>query len=249
MKNKPSYAIESVDHALRLALILLEGPLRITDAAERLKVSRSTAHRLLSMLVYRGFAEQSPDRRYHRGPILRPLDAAEAPISVLRRVALPHLRTLMARVGETVTLAVLTGSDVRVIATVECDQILRVGDREGRILPAHIASGGKAILATMQREDLTSLMETVDGVDLARLRRSLGPVRKRGFAINDQDTEKGLTAIGMVVPNPAGSPAAAIAIALPSCRFDRDLLPTWVGAMSAAIAMIERDLAASTHTG
>ena len=52
MKNKPAYAIDSVDHALHLVQLLQhEGPLRVTDAAERLDVSRSTAHRLLAMLV------------------------------------------------------------------------------------------------------------------------------------------------------------------------------------------------------
>lgn len=65
------YAIAAVDHALRLALLLQqEGPMRISDVAIRLEVSASTAHRLLAMLVYRGFAEQLPDRRYKGG--LRP---------------------------------------------------------------------------------------------------------------------------------------------------------------------------------
>src|SRR3954469_21009932 len=72
VKNRPPYAIASVDAALLLATLLQqEGPMRITDAAERLGVSRSTAHRLLGMLVYRDFAEQLPDRRYGPGPLMR----------------------------------------------------------------------------------------------------------------------------------------------------------------------------------
>ena len=52
MKNRPAYAIASVDAALLLATLLQqEGPMRVTDAAERLGVSASTAHRLLGMLV------------------------------------------------------------------------------------------------------------------------------------------------------------------------------------------------------
>ena len=69
MKNRPPYAITSVDHALRLAQVLQrEGELTVSEAAERLGVARSTAHRLLAMLVYRDFAEQGPDRRYRAGP-------------------------------------------------------------------------------------------------------------------------------------------------------------------------------------
>jgi hypothetical protein len=37
----------------------------------------------------------------------------------------------------------------------------------------------------------------------------------------------------------------AVSLAFPSARFDRDLLPTWVGAMSATVAMIQRDLLAA----
>ena len=72
MRNKPAYAIASVDSALLLATLLQqEGPMRVTDAAARLGVSVSTAHRLLGMLVHRQFAEQDPaTRAYRPGPRL-----------------------------------------------------------------------------------------------------------------------------------------------------------------------------------
>lgn len=48
-KERPAYAITSVDHALRLAALLqLEGATTVTDAAARLGVAPSTAHRLLA---------------------------------------------------------------------------------------------------------------------------------------------------------------------------------------------------------
>ncbi|GAA3726569.1 DNA-binding IclR family transcriptional regulator [Spinactinospora alkalitolerans] len=245
MKNKPPYAIESVDHALHLASLLQqEGPLRVTDAADRLDVSASTAHRLLAMLVYRDFAEQQPDRRYRAGRVLRPTPVSEAPIALLRRIALPHLRRLVERVQESANLMVMAGPEVRFIATAECEQVLRVGDRAGRSLPTHLTSGGKAILAALPAEELTALYRGCDQVDLPRLRRELGLVRKRGFAINDQSTETGLTALGMRVDGPSGTPAAAVSLALPSARFDRDALATWIGAVSATVAAIEADLAA-----
>ncbi|WP_327293553.1 MULTISPECIES: IclR family transcriptional regulator [unclassified Streptomyces] len=242
MKNKPAYAIESVDHALHLASLLQqEGPLRVTDAAERLGVSASTAHRLLAMLVYRDFAEQGPDRLYRAGKALHPSAVSEAPVALLRQTALPHMHQLVDRVQESTNLMVMAGPEVRFIATVECEQILRVGDRAGRSLPAHLASGGKAILATFPADELTALYDSVDGVDLPKLRRELGLVRKRGFAINDQLTETGLTALGVVVRDPSGTPAA-LSLALPTARFDREQLPTWIGALSVAMAAIERDL-------
>ena len=245
VKNKPPYAIDSVDHALHLAQLLQqEGAMRVTDAAERLGVSRSTAHRLLAMLVYRDFAEQGADRLYRAGAVLRPAQASEAPVPLLRRAALPHLHALVQRVRESANLMVLAGTEVRFVATVECDQILRAGDRVGRMLPAHLASGGKALLASLPPDHVTALYESSpEEIDLSQLRRELALVRKRGFAINNQLTEAGLTALGMALHDPAGEPTAAISLALPTARFDRDLLPTWVGAMSTTVAKIERDLA------
>ena len=158
LRNKPPYAIESVDHALHLAQLLQqEGPLRVTDAADRLAVSASTAHRLLAMLVYRDFAEQGSDRRYRAGAALRRVEQPEAPIVLLRRVALPHLQALVHRVQETANIMLLVRDEVRFVATVECDQLLRVGDRAGRVLPAHLASGGKAMLSTVTAPELTEL--------------------------------------------------------------------------------------------
>ncbi|MFI0352702.1 IclR family transcriptional regulator [Actinomadura sp. 9N407] len=247
VKNKPQYAIDSVDHALHLASLLQqEGPLGVSAAAGRLGVSRSTAHRLLAMLVYRDFAEQGADRRYRAGPVLRPADATSAPVELLRRVAPPRMRALVARVGETANLQVLAGTGVRFIDSVQCDQVLRVGDRAGRVLPAHLVSGGKVLLAALPPDELERRYGGPEaaGVDLPRLRRELGLIRERGFAINDQLTEAGLTAIGVAVPGPGSEeiPAAALSLALPSARFDHDLLPTWVGALTRAAAAIAHDL-------
>lgn len=247
MKNKPPYAIDSVDNALQLAQLLQqEGPMRVTDAAERLGVSRSTAHRLLTMLVYRDFAEQAEDRRYRAGDALRPAEISHAPVPLLRQVGLPHLGALMERVQESTNLMILAGTEVRFIATVECRQTLRVGDRVGRVLPAHLTSGGKAMLAALPADDVNELYENSPGeVDLPRLRRQLTLVRKRGFAINDQQTEAGLTALGMAVRDHHGGAGVAVTIALPSARFDRDRLLDWVSAMTDTAAAVEHGWAAT----
>ena len=63
LKTPPPYAIASVDHALRVAVMLqLEDGLTVSEVAERLGVARSTAHRLLAMLVYRDFAVQDENQ-------------------------------------------------------------------------------------------------------------------------------------------------------------------------------------------
>jgi IclR family acetate operon transcriptional repressor len=245
VKNKPPYAIGSVDSALLLATLLQqEGAMRVTDVAARLGVSVSTAHRLLGMLVYRDFAEQLPDRRYAAGPVLRRGPLQQASVTRLREVALPHLRRLVDAVGETANAMVLAGSDVRFVATVESDQVLRVGDRTGRTLPAHLSSGGKAVLATLDGEQLAGLLEPLDAAGAARMERELRTIRRRGFAVNDQGTEAGLTAVGVAVPPAGGFTGAALSLAAPSARYSRDRLPIWGSALAQAAGALARDLGA-----
>src|SRR5690349_3252429 len=153
------------------------------------------------MLVYRGFAEQRPDRRYEAGDVLRPSPATRAPVALLRQAALPHMQKLVDQVQESVNLLVLAGTDTRFIATAESTQVLRVGSRTGRTLPAHLTSGGTALLAALPPDEVTALYEQNREVDLAKLRRELTQVRRRGFAINDQRTEAGLTALAVPIRN------------------------------------------------
>ena len=246
MKNVPAYSIDSVDHALHLATILqLEGPMRVADAADRLGVARSTAHRLLAMLVYRDFAEQDPSRRYVAGPVLRRPAAAE-PVAELRRIALPHLEALSARLNETVNLLIVVRDYVHFIASVESSQVLRVGNREGRMVPAHLASGGRAVLALRPEEDIVALYASPDScaVDMETLLRDLRRVRRQGFAVNNQETESGLTAIGRAVRGRPGVVSAAVSIAMPTVRYSRHSLVAWTQDLATVVDRIERDLRA-----
>jgi DNA-binding IclR family transcriptional regulator len=244
VKNRPAYAIGSVDSALLLATLLQqEGAMRVTDVAARLGVSVSTAHRLLGMLVYRDFAEQLPDRRYGPGPVLQRGPVQQASVATLREVALPHLRALVEAVGETANVMVLAGTDVRFVATVESDQVLRVGDRTGRTLPAHLASGGKAVLATLPRDELAALLDSLDESAAARLRRELARVRRRGFAVNDQETEAGLSAVGVAVPPAGGFRGVALSVSAPRVRYSADRSASWAAALTVAATDIARALA------
>jgi IclR family acetate operon transcriptional repressor len=239
------YAISSVDSALLLAAMLQqEGAMRVTDVATRLGVSVSTAHRLLGMLVYRDFAEQLPDRRYAAGPVLRRGPVQQASVTTVREVALPHLRRLVDAVGETANVMVLAGPDVRFVATVESDQVLRVGDRTGRTLPAHLSSGGKAVLATVHDEQVAAVLEPLDEAAAARLVRELRTVRRRGFAVNDEETEAGLTAVGVAVPPAGGFTGVALSLAAPTARYFPDRLPVWSSALADAATAVAHDLGA-----
>lgn len=252
MKNPPSYSIASVDNALRLAAMLqVEGPMRVSDAAERLGVARSTAHRLLQMLVYRDFAAQLSDQRYVAGPMLASGTTPRGGVAQLRSRVLPHLRELAATTGETANLVVLLGTQARFVASVESGQALRIGDREGTVFPAYLTSGGRAILAEQAPEERMQLLRRVSAaqeqaggrpVDPIAVEADLERVQRLGYAINDQETERGVTAIGMVIRGPGTEGGAAITVAMPTQRFEGPQLPRLVRAMHATVSMIHASL-------
>ncbi len=254
MKQPPAYAISSVDSALRLATALqLEGRLTVSEAAERLGVARSTAHRLLKMLVYRDFAVQDDSRVYRAGPVLELAVHSGSEVSRLRTVALPHLAHLVAVMDESANLVVRTGDTARFIASVECDQALRVGNREGMVFPAHKVSGGMVLLAELPDSELEATYaaddpsdQPGDRRDLPRLRKELRQVRKQGFAVNEGRSERGVVAIGCPVRDPDGTAVAGLSISMPSVRYDRHRLPQIVGTLAAAARGVEKDLAAPT---
>jgi len=186
--------------------------MRLCDVAVELGIGLSTAHRLLSALVYRGFAEQLPDRRYGPGRTLRPMPTLDPAVSGLRERSHAAMANLVDTVGESANLVVLVDMEVYFVATVECTRVLRVGERAGQRLPAHLSSGGKAILSQLPKSEIDRYA-SVGAAPFERLKRELLIARRDGYASNHQDTERGLTAIGVALdPLPESIHAAICAI-------------------------------------
>ena len=129
-------------------------------------------------------------------------------------------------------------------------QARAVGDREGMAFPAHLASGGKLLLADLPDAQLAALYAEDKWADrpgqrpdLAALRKELRTVRERGFAVNAGRTETGVTAVGRAVRPDGGQAEAAISVSLPTVRFSEDTLPRLVTALALTARDVEQDLA------
>lgn len=221
MNRRPTYAIDSVDSALRLLQILhRDGELRVTSAARELGVAPSTAHRLLAMLVYRGFAVQQPDRSYRLGPPVG-LDSGEQEWKRLVEVCRPHMVRLCAATQESVNLMRRDGPNVLFLESVESSQVLRVGSRTGTLMPARVTSGGLALLSRLDRDEIASLYPelTNDADGLSSLLSQLSTTRRLGYGLNHQASEVGVTAIGAAVLDAYGVPVCAVTIAAPVARY------------------------------
>jgi IclR family transcriptional regulator, acetate operon repressor len=247
VKNKPTYAVESVDNALRILQALRDsGRLRVSDIAAELGIARSTAHRLLSMLVYRDFAIRSDDHSYLPGPALSAPPLHGEPMARLRAQLRPYMEALRDSVRETVNLQVRLGAQTRFIYTVESGQVLRVGDRQGTIMPAWVTSGGKALLAELPDAQLAALLRRAAGRPPAGLtdpgRRSLigelQRVREQGWAENIEQSESGLCAVGMCVRDASGTAVAALSVAAPAARYSPSVAKSRVRELTATVSAV-----------
>ncbi|MFE9693270.1 IclR family transcriptional regulator [Micromonospora sp. NPDC005806] len=249
--NLPPYAIESVDKALRLILLMRDrGEVRVTDVSDELGVARSTAHRLLMTLVHHGFAMQdTASRSYRAGRALVEIGLAAVGELDVRRKARQHMERLAAELRETANLVVLEGAAVRFIDGVEADQALRVTSRTGALVPAHATSGGKMLLAELTDSELEALYprgfsRITDRTltDPAALREELADARRLGYAMNRGESEQGVHAVAVCVRDHAGRAVAALAISVPAPRADHSRLRGFVEPLCRAAEAISQDL-------
>jgi DNA-binding IclR family transcriptional regulator len=251
VKNKPPYAVESVDNALRILQLLRDsGQVRVSDVAAELGIARSTAHRLLAMLVYRDFAVQAEDRSYRPGPALSAEPLPVEPSQRLRQALRPHMEALCEQVCETVNLVVRQGLQTRFLYSVESAQVLRVGDRQGTVLPAWKTSGGKALLAELPDAELTALLlgangRPPEGLTAAGRRAVVGElrlVRDQGYAENLNQSASGVCAIGVCLRDKAGDPVAALSVSAPSVRYTPERARLFLRALRTTVARAETDI-------
>lgn len=223
----PRYPIESVDNALQLLLAVHErGSISVADGSKLLGVARSTAHRLLAMLQYRGMVQQDPVlKTYLPGPVLVEMGITAVRHIDIRGQVVPRLESLVEDVGETAHLVVRRGASVTFLDCVESEHALRAGSRTGTMLPAHCTAAGKVLLAELPDQAVRALytdgLPSLTGRSLATvdvLVAQLRQVRQRGYAVNLGESENELNATAAAIRDRRGLAVGAITVAGPSYR-------------------------------
>ena len=241
-KDEPTYPIGSVDKALRLVVLVSEHPagIRIGEVAAALSVAPSTAHRLLQMLVHRGFARQDPETKaYHPGETLDRLSDQRERV---RQLARPILTGLVEEFGETVHLAMLDGWDALTIASVESPHLLRVSNREGHAQSAVRSGMGRVLLSGSDTPVPAPVLESA-GVERGRFEDHLAEIEENGYLLQHGEVEHGVTALAVPVHGRDGeSVDYAIGVTYPTGRIDEADLPKLVKAAKTAAAQLGEEL-------
>ena len=136
-------------------------------------------------------------------------------------MALPAMRRVTKATGETTLLGVLAGEEFMYVERVESQRLAQIKGSAGERAPLHVTALGKALMAFLPEEEQDALISRLSLdeagpraiTDPDRLGEELARTRERGYAVNDEELEEGLYAVGVPVLDGRGRPAASLGIA------------------------------------
>jgi IclR family transcriptional regulator, KDG regulon repressor len=218
--------------------------LSVSEIGAKTGLHRSTAHRILMALEYNDLIKQNPSTgKYHLGIKLFKLGHQAVSQLNLREICRPFLSRLMNDTKETIHLAVLDDDQVLYLDKVEGPHALRMPSRVGRYIPTYCTSLGKAMLSCLDDQEVKSILRrqtlkphtenTVKNIN--QLLDDLRSVRKRGYAVDNEEIEIGLRCVGAPLRDYTGGMVGAISVAAPSARLSEKNTPV-TGRMVIAIA-------------
>src|SRR6266850_7666497 len=138
--------LSSVANAIRLLTSFSgeEDELGITTLANRLRLAKSTVHRLAATLTGSGFLEQNSDTgKYRLGMALFELGALVRRRMDVANEGRPKLRELLEKTGETVQMGVVDHLSVLYVYEMESPHAIRMAAAVGGRAPLHCTAVGK----------------------------------------------------------------------------------------------------------
>lgn len=247
-----TYRIQVLDRALRvLDVLAANGQLAPSEISSRLALHKSTVHRLLAVLERNEYVDRHKGNgRYSLGYKLIELGTRASARLDLCELAGPILDALMERTGETAHIGILSQGTVVSIADSETYKTLRTPSTVGRRTPAHCSSQGKVLLAELQQAEFQAFVRA-NGLksytqlticSIGKLQRELEEVRRRGYAVDNQEFEEGLKCIGAPIRDRSGTAVASISIAGPAVRLRPERMPALISAVQHAAARLSAAL-------
>src|SRR6478752_10408494 len=120
----------------------------LSDVAQATGLARPTARRLLLTLEELGYV-RSREGLFALAPRVLSLGMAYVASQGLWEIARPHLEALVARTGESSSMAQLDGSDIVYVARVSVPNLIAMRVEIGTHFPAAQTSQGKVLLAAL----------------------------------------------------------------------------------------------------
>ena len=215
--------IKSLARGLRILRVIADEvqSISVTALAEQLGVDKATGSRRVRALVNHGFVEKASDgRRYQLGPELVKLSRVIIDLLQWRETAKYYLEQLVELTGEYSHLAIYSNGQALYIDQAESDNTLQVNVSIGHMAPLHCTALGKVLLAfgnhpiPYKLEGRTANTITSQSA----LKNELERVRKQGYAIDDEEYDRGVRCIAAPIIDCRNRVVASLGISGPAVR-------------------------------
>lgn len=201
--------------------------LSLQEIAERIRMPKTTAFRLVATLEQAGFLLRMDNQRYCLSLKLARLGGLVRSTLSIRDVARPIMLRVNEQTQETITLNTVVGHDRMVLEVVDTPSPLMSMARTGQHMPLLLGASSRILMAYMEPEELEGVLKAnTRGVrfDRAALDRELARFRRQGYALSRGQRVEGLTAIAVPIFDLEGKVRHCLALTGPSVRVDpRDL--------------------------
>ncbi len=246
------YRVQVLDRSIAVLEIVAgaDRDLAPVEIARRLRLHKSTIHRLLAVLERHQLINKGPEGTYGLGTRLIELgDRAVARLNLSER-ARPFLKDLVDQTGESGHVTILSDTEMLSVAHVEGRFKLQSLTRAGQRTLIHCTAAGKAVLAFLPEDVCDDLIARLPLrrytrrtiVKPSALKMDLVHVRSAGFAIDDEEFEEGLRCLGAPIFDHSGRVVASISIAAPVFRLKKDRVPEAARAVIAAAQGLSAEL-------
>ena len=224
--------------------------LTLSDVARRTGLTRAATRRFLLTLESLGYV-RSDARSFALTPRVLELGFSYLSALSLPEVVQPHLERLSREVGESVSSAVLDGTDIVYVARVPTLRIMSVRITIGTRFPAYATSMGRVLLAGLTDAERDAALAAADLrpltdltiTDQVRLAEEIVRVRTQGWSIVDGELEPGLRSVAAPVHSRNGEVIAAINVSTSASRDSLEhLMDRYLPAVRAAAAAIDAEL-------
>ena len=233
-----------------LELLADQGSLPLMDIARAEGLNKATAHRVLHSLMYMGYARQNADGTYALTLKLAALADQVIGREDMTAAIHPYLQKLMEETGETVHLVRRDGTDAVYIDKVEAETgRVRMDSQIGGRIPLYCSGVGKAICAEMKAAEVAALWQESDIrritpytiTDYDDFLYALEEVRKKGYALDNEENETGVRCIASSVSIGRGG-QYAFSISAPVSRMDNDRIRALAECVMRTREAIRQDL-------